>query len=279
VVITPGLYDSAYGQRPLADRFFKRGFNVMVPLLPGHWDQDQGRIDSATYLEYVEEQNTSIRLAKAMGQELILVGHSTGALLALRSAIAEKEVAALVVSAPAFGLTPLTTAATAIGLSLNLSANFLFGPADGITRPYLSPFAGEQVRKLIKLTRNENGWVRNEVPAGQSESGLYRKLFAKVEVPSVLVTGDGDLTIDNRIAGMLPRSARGPSLHLTSAVLGHFEVGRYPYPETDTAKDRAYTAENKRLADAAESFLIANLPDYLSADSGTASVPAPGPKP
>ncbi|RZA04226.1 MAG: alpha/beta fold hydrolase, partial [Proteobacteria bacterium] len=277
VVITPGLYDSAYGQRPLADRFFKRGFNVMVPLLPGHWDQDRARIDSATYAEYVEEQNTSIRLAKAMGQELILVGHSTGALLALRSAIAEKEVAALVVSAPAFGLSPFTTAATAIGLTLNLSANFIFGPADGITRPYLSPFAGDQVRKLIKLTRNENGWVRNKVPAGQSESGLYQKLFAKVEIPSVLVTGDGDLTIDNRIAGMLPRSARGPSLHLTSPVLGHFEVGRYPYPESDSPKDRAYTAENKRLADAAESFLIAHLPDYLNADKGQVPVPSRGP--
>lgn len=274
VVIFTGLYDSAYGQRPLADRLYKRGFNVMVPLLPGHWERDHARMDSATYLDYVEEQNTSIRLAKAMGQELILIGHSTGALLGLRATIEEPRVAALVVSAPAFGLSPFTKAATSLGLAFGLSANFVLGKEDGINNPYFSPFAGEAVRKLIKLTRNENGWERNKVPAGQSESGLYRKLFAKVEVPSVLVTANGDLTIDNHVARLMPTSVKGPHLALTSSVLGHFDVGRWPGLREDTPKERAYAAENKRLVDAAEAFLTEHLPDYLSSTESVIPAPA-----
>jgi pimeloyl-ACP methyl ester carboxylesterase len=274
VVISTGLYDSAYGQRPLAERLYKRGFNVMVPLLPGHWDKDTSRIDSASYLEYVEEQNTSVRIAKAMGQELILVGHSTGALLALRTAIEEPRVAALVVSAPAFSLSPFTEAATSIGLALGLSANLVLGKADELNTPYFSAYAGEQVRKLIKLTRNENGWERNKVPAGQSESGLYRKLFAKVKAPSVLITDDGDLTIDNHVARLMPSSVSGPNLALTSCVLGHFDVGRWPGMREDTPKERAYAAENKRLMDATETFLAQHLPGYLSSADAVIETPA-----
>ena len=264
VVIATGLYDSPRGQRPLAERLHARGFNVLVSLLPGHWDRDPARIDSATYAEYVEEQNTTVRLAKSMGEGLVLVGHSTGGLLALRSAIAEPRTAALVVSAPAFQLTPLTLALSSLGVTFGLSANFYKGPVDDLNTPYFSAYAGEQVRKLVKLTRNENGWVKNKVPAGQSETGLYQKMFAKVKAPTVLITDDCDSTVSNHVARLLPGSVSAPSLALTTDKLPHFEVGRWPGRQNDSPKELEYEAENKRLVDAAEAFLARQLPGYLS---------------
>lgn len=82
-----GFTAGPYQFEPLAETLFQAGYNVLVPLQPGHgiagdWDGDNPPPlpeDPQIYQEFVLEW---IQTAKSLGQKLILGGYSTGGTLA-----------------------------------------------------------------------------------------------------------------------------------------------------------------------------------------------------
>lgn len=94
VVFLHGLYDHAGGWRGLPDRLQRLGFPVAVPDLPGHGDSTDAVTDVA--------QAVQALLSVMPAGRLRLVGHSAGAVLAVRLAhLLGARVEALVLIAPA----------------------------------------------------------------------------------------------------------------------------------------------------------------------------------
>lgn len=253
-VITPGLYDSPYFQRRLAETLHRAGMNVVVGLLPGHWAADRFEIDRADHAQYLAEQKALVNTAKKLGSQLVLAGHSTGALLAFQSAMEEETAAAMVLAAPAFELSRAVKFGISLGQAFNLSANPFIGQPDGKLIPYISSKAGADVLRLIKVNRNRNGWERNRAPRGETDESMYRRLFQRVEIPVMVITSDGDFVVRNDIARLLAEGASGPKRWVRSAYFDHQQVGRF-FPR-ENADDEV---ESQRILGEVESFLREEL--------------------
>ena len=253
-VITPGLYDSPYFQRRLAETLHRAGMNVIVGLLPGHWAADRFEIDRADYTQYLREQRALVATAKKLGSQLVLAGHSTGALLAFQSAMEEKSAAAMVLAAPAFELTRAVKIGISLGQAFNLSANPFIGYPDGKKIPYVSARAGAEVLRLIKVNRSRGGWEKNRAPRGETDESVYRRFFQNVEIPVMVITSDHDYVVRSDIAQLLAENASGPKRWVRSAYLDHQEVGRF-FPRDHADEE----VESMRILGEVDSFLREEL--------------------
>jgi pimeloyl-ACP methyl ester carboxylesterase len=257
-VVTHGLYDSPFAQSALTKDLFQNGVNTVSPLLPGHWSKSHEEIDRASYAKYVEVQNHAVATAKNLGDRIIFAGHSTGGLLAFRSALETKNAAAIVLAAPAFGLTRRTEILTYWGTLLGVSGNWWFGGSpDGLAIPYISPYAGKAVSRLIANSKQIWGWPQG--PVSEKENlERYRELFRKVDMPVVLITSSHDDTIRSDIAELLIQESRGPKLDLRTT-LGHADSGRFLQQRPSKEADLPKWKESQRLEKATLEFLEKEL--------------------
>lgn len=117
-----GLFQSPLDQRGVSDYFFKKGCNVVAPLLPGHWQRNESAFHQLSHSDWIRQTQELVELALNLSENLILVGHSAGGLLAFNIAYQHPErVKALILFSPALQLTPKTVFLTRLGHLFNLS--------------------------------------------------------------------------------------------------------------------------------------------------------------
>ena len=91
-----GFTAGPYQFEPLGEAFFQAGYNVLVPLLPGHgvageWNGNNPPPlpeDPQVYLQFVQEW---LQQAKPLGKQVILGGYSCGATLAAWLALEQAQ--------------------------------------------------------------------------------------------------------------------------------------------------------------------------------------------
>lgn len=116
-----GLFQSPLDQQGVSEHFFKQGCNVVAPLLAGHWQKNESAFHQMSYSNWIQQTQELFELALNLGESLILVGHSTGGLLAFNIANQYPEkVKALILFSPALKLTPKTILLTRLGRFFNL---------------------------------------------------------------------------------------------------------------------------------------------------------------
>lgn len=100
-----GYTSSPQQYAPLGERCHKKGWNVFIPRVPHHGHKT--RIDESTRKltldELVEFANSSLDLALALGEKVIVSGLSMGGILAAYLAQTRPEISKAVVVSPAMG--------------------------------------------------------------------------------------------------------------------------------------------------------------------------------
>lgn len=91
VVLIHGLSDSPFYMRAIGERFYKMGFNVLLPLLPAHGINNvakaQQRMENVTLDEWKKAVNFTVEYAKQLGNKVSIGGLSTGGTLAVYQGI------------------------------------------------------------------------------------------------------------------------------------------------------------------------------------------------
>jgi len=105
----PGLHESPFQLKTLNQFFFDEGANVVSLHLPGHQQKDENAINQVTAQEWEDAVSEAITMARGLGDELIVLGYSTGGVLAVQAALQRpKEIRQLFLFAPALALSNKT---------------------------------------------------------------------------------------------------------------------------------------------------------------------------
>ncbi len=92
IVLVHGLTDSPYFMKAIARRFYAMGFNVLLPLLPGHGLKvPDSQIDTVTFSEWQAEVDFAVDCAIDLGEQVSIGGLSAGGTLATYKAITDSQ--------------------------------------------------------------------------------------------------------------------------------------------------------------------------------------------
>ncbi len=92
IVLVHGLTDSPYFMKAIGKRFYAMGFNVLLPLLPGHGLKiPDSQIDTVTFTQWLDEVNFAVDCATGLGEQISIGGLSAGGNLATYKAITDKK--------------------------------------------------------------------------------------------------------------------------------------------------------------------------------------------
>lgn len=96
-----GFMGSPKSSRPLGEHLHAHGLTVHCPLLPGHGHLPE-RLREASHRAWIETAEEGLATLRQHCQEIVLIGHSMGAVLAAHLARPRHAVRALVLIAPLY---------------------------------------------------------------------------------------------------------------------------------------------------------------------------------
>jgi esterase/lipase len=92
ILLIHGLTDSPHFMRAIGRRFHGMGFNVVIPLLPGHGLKRPAKVMNTVRLtDWLSEVEYNVRLAHQLGSRLSIGGLSAGGTLSLHRAMTDPE--------------------------------------------------------------------------------------------------------------------------------------------------------------------------------------------
>jgi alpha-beta hydrolase superfamily lysophospholipase len=104
-----GLGESPYYMKDVAQRLFSKGINVVAIRLSGHGTRKE-HLSEVTASDWEEDVSHGMELARSLGEQVILIGFSTGGALAFHHALeAPSHLAALALLVPATHLRDIRT--------------------------------------------------------------------------------------------------------------------------------------------------------------------------
>jgi pimeloyl-ACP methyl ester carboxylesterase len=105
-LVVHGLHDSPKAMKDLAEVVANHSVNTLVSRMRGHFETDRSVLKrTVRWEEWLADAEADVALAQKLGRKVVLMGHSTGALLLTWLAIRNPvKVAGLILFAPAFGV-------------------------------------------------------------------------------------------------------------------------------------------------------------------------------
>ncbi|MBV8895042.1 MAG: alpha/beta fold hydrolase [Acidobacteriaceae bacterium] len=184
-----GLYDSPQAMADLAQVIADHSINTLVSRMRGHFEADRSVLERTVHWEeWLSDAGADFVLAQELGSKVVLLGHSTGALLVTWLAIRNPhQVAGLILFSPAFGVHPLAlTGAWASQLTgINLAT------VDGKFR---TGHSGLEVNRAIRAF---GAWLR----ASSEDGRLYTHASKQLkDIPVWMANSAADLVIQKREA-------------------------------------------------------------------------------
>lgn len=239
VLIVHGLFSSPFFVTGLKEKFAAKGINGVSFLLSGHWRNPPDALNYISYEDWIADFETAYKIASGLGKKVIIVGHSTGALLGVRKALEEPaNLAGLAIAAPALALQPkLSFAGLFSGIDIlntervcahieepNFLCRILIALAPNARSTILdggfySVKAGQHVLDLInsiyRERRDDVGYKEPGRPGIEESSyvTLWR-IYEKVKVPVFMVTADKDRVVSNRFARQWFNYIKVPKKHI-----------------------------------------------------------------
>ena len=192
VLIISGLFNSPESMSGLVEHFAGQRMNVVNMRLAGHYETDASALSHAIEWEQWKKQtDEALDLAQRLGDKVILVGHSTGALLLTWAAFERPEsVAGLALFSPAFMITP--------GSLFSAMISKTFGLNPTVEGRLIAGHAGLEVQKMAAHFRSLlQGTDRSLVPDSPDFAPLAERLQ---HVPVWVANTALDVVIDVRAA-------------------------------------------------------------------------------
>jgi len=93
IVLTHGMSDSPFYVKAIAKRFYNKGCNVILPLLPAHGLINPSEIikDSALDIKWKHEIDQAVEVARKLGDRISIGGFSTGGALSYNYVLRHPE--------------------------------------------------------------------------------------------------------------------------------------------------------------------------------------------
>lgn len=203
VIFFHGLTNCPAQADELAPFLFAQGYNVLVPLLPGHGRADPLTLALAdvTAEDLVDTAASSIALAHGLGQDVIVLGLSAGGTMASHEAQHDGTIGTSVAVAPFFapGIVPQWAAPAATNLLLRLPNLMVWWDPRA---PYSSPemdyayprFATHALAQIMRL---------GQIVCLEANAGAPR-------TPHIgFLLNDADLAVHNGFAQRVAAAWRG----------------------------------------------------------------------
>lgn len=159
VLFIHGIFESPHYFRGIIDSLHAAGHNVVALLLPGHWEKDPLAMNHTNPKTWLAEADFGYEIAREMGDQVILAGHSLGGLLLLDQALKRpaEEVSDLVLLSPAIRLKGTVAFAAGFGALTGLNGNMFDGShPDDFDMPMWLPSAGGKIDSVIKQVLGKN---------------------------------------------------------------------------------------------------------------------------
>lgn len=208
VLIIHGLYNNSSQFSLELLKFQAMGFNTISVTLPGHGPKSHQHT-TVTYLDWIDEVARAYRLAEQLGEKVLIMGQSTGGLLALNQALVSPEkVAGLILIEPALRV-PTSLRLTACGGRMfvdqlqdlgSLAYSFLPG-LQAIEQP-ISTHLGCQVGRLadsVKRTAGQPWGGVGQYPTHVDwQMAPYRNMAQKIVWPTLVTYSIHDTVVDTQ---------------------------------------------------------------------------------
>jgi pimeloyl-ACP methyl ester carboxylesterase len=231
IVLFHPLYESPKHIRSIAEEFYAAGFNVVVPILNGHWDIPLEKLDDATAHFWINETAPIIEASKELGETLYLGGASVGALLALYHAMKDQAIVGLALWSPALQLSTKVWFGSYTGWLLKdlrrLDGNWLAGkpPKDGIDVPYYSVAVGVEAARLGKQLISDYTRFKHPTWWTNADSAI---LYKSINIPVAIVATPADDIVSYAEIRKMHQFLGGPSLFLEYENNTHSSIFKAP---------------------------------------------------
>ena len=167
IVLIHGLFDSPYSMQPFGESLRAQCFYVLGLLLPDHGTRPGDFLDSHWQDWAAATHFAATQLAQG-AEALFLSGHSAGGTLALLEAARNPDIDALVLFAPALGITPAARYARYIaplGKVFKRAAWYEVRPDEAVYRYESVTFvSAAETYAQIEATRAEIAMQQRQVP-------------------------------------------------------------------------------------------------------------------
>ncbi len=183
-VVFHGLFQSPKDMQTLINYFYNKQCNVVAPLLTGHWRKDSRSFNKINYTDWKNQGLSTLEKAKEIGDKIIIVGHSTGGLLALSLALeysSTYNITGLVLFSPALKLKTHVQLFSKLGSLFNLNTN------TSATSEYEM-----QIRPAIAGLHVQN-FINSIFQNDEQRLDIYKSL----RVPTLLISTQNDSTIEH----------------------------------------------------------------------------------
>jgi alpha-beta hydrolase superfamily lysophospholipase len=196
-----GIYADGRQLAPEAAFMAKLGIPVLNLVLAGHGTTNDlaGRVQVQ---DWIEDAERAFRLATALGDRVILIGHSTGAILSVYLSLKfNQKVVTTFLIEPAVRVSPLVQAAAC--LSQSKIANLADYPflvriygqdPDALQNRVISPAAGCQVHLLRKAVTDL--FPPNDLSLSDLE--VSEALGEKMTTPVLMFNNEHDFVVDSK---------------------------------------------------------------------------------
>jgi esterase/lipase len=174
----------------LINYFYDTGHNVVAPLLAGHWQSDAEAFYKITHKAWQTQMQEILNLSVPLGNEIILVGHSTGGLLAIDLLMKNKHlnISHLVLFSPALKLRQHVKIASKIGGFFKLTQNLLSLK----NKPCISSTEYDlHIRPAVAGTYVDN--LINDVFGKNKRLNVYNN----INIPTLIFSTESDLTVSH----------------------------------------------------------------------------------
>lgn len=161
-VLIHGLSDSPFFMREIATILFNQGFDVVVPLLPGHGlrDTEGAMSDSDLAERWQAHVDDIVAIADGMGDTLIVGGFSTGGALAVEQYLDEgSNIDGIMLFSGALALSDNAESMSRIWgikwLAKLLDGSYVTHGPNPFKYPHVAGFAGLELMDIINHVREQ----------------------------------------------------------------------------------------------------------------------------
>lgn len=213
-----GLFSSPAAMEGVQNHFKSLGLNGVSILLGGHWRTPPDALDKVTYRQWIEDFDIGYKIASGLGEKVLVVGHSTGALLAVKKPSKIQKISMALAWRRLLGLKPMADILVTIGnfrffaasrfckiddpgfickVLEKLSPGVMYRLKEG---GYYSLPAGREVISLIASIYNQYKESVGYLDTRGVEDPKYLtlwKIYSKVKVPVFLATAERDVVVPN----------------------------------------------------------------------------------
>ncbi|MGV3591124.1 MAG: alpha/beta hydrolase [Gammaproteobacteria bacterium] len=166
-VLIHGLFDSPYSMRPFGEALRAQCFYVLGLLLPDHGTRPGDFLD-ARWQDWAEATHFAATQLAQHAEALYMAGHSAGGTLSLLEAARNPDIDALILFAPALGITPAAKYARyvqLVGKLFKRAAWYEVRPDDAVYRyESLTFHSAAEMFALIEATMEALAETRRDLP-------------------------------------------------------------------------------------------------------------------